>query len=61
MPNVFMVKNWFKKTPEHFRFTAESNQGAKTARGRSVNLAIVSANNHYMLALDQKLLIDSER
>src|SRR5919198_5866281 len=22
-PNVFMVKNWFKKTPEHFRFTAK--------------------------------------
>ena len=23
MPNTFMVKNWFKKTPEHFRFTAK--------------------------------------
>jgi uncharacterized protein YecE (DUF72 family) len=23
MPNIFMVKNWFKKTPEHFRFTAK--------------------------------------
>ena len=23
MPNSFMVKNWFKKTPEHFRFTAK--------------------------------------
>src|SRR5919198_5089585 len=23
MPNLFMVKNWFKKTPEHFRFTAK--------------------------------------
>ena len=22
-PNTFMVKNWFKKTPEHFRFTAK--------------------------------------
>ena len=23
MPNVFTVKNWFKKTPENFRFTAK--------------------------------------
>jgi uncharacterized protein YecE (DUF72 family) len=23
MPNLFTVKNWFKKTPEHFRFTAK--------------------------------------
>src|SRR6187200_2546383 len=23
MPNSFMVKNWYKKTPEHFRFTAK--------------------------------------
>jgi uncharacterized protein YecE (DUF72 family) len=23
MPNHFTVKNWFKKTPEHFRFTAK--------------------------------------
>ena len=23
MPNTFMIKNWFKKTPEHFRFTAK--------------------------------------
>ena len=23
MSNSFMVKNWFKKTPEHFRFTAK--------------------------------------
>src|ERR671933_2390642 len=23
LPNTFMVKNWFKKTPEHFRFTAK--------------------------------------
>jgi uncharacterized protein YecE (DUF72 family) len=23
LPNIFMVKNWFKKTPEHFRFTAK--------------------------------------
>ncbi|MFL6432870.1 MAG: DUF72 domain-containing protein [Nitrososphaeraceae archaeon] len=23
MPNTFMVKNWFKKTPENFRFTAK--------------------------------------
>jgi len=22
-PNVFRVKNWFKRTPEHFRFTAK--------------------------------------
>src|SRR6478672_12895136 len=22
-PNVFTVKNWFKRTPEHFRFTAK--------------------------------------
>jgi uncharacterized protein YecE (DUF72 family) len=23
IPNVFTVKNWFKKTPENFRFTAK--------------------------------------
>jgi uncharacterized protein YecE (DUF72 family) len=23
MPNAFMVKNWSKKTPSHFRFTAK--------------------------------------
>ena len=23
LPNTFMVKKWFKKTPEHFRFTAK--------------------------------------
>src|SRR5919198_2415159 len=23
MPNTFMVRNWLKKTPEHFRFTAK--------------------------------------
>jgi uncharacterized protein YecE (DUF72 family) len=23
MPNLFTVKNWFKKKPEHFRFTAK--------------------------------------
>jgi uncharacterized protein YecE (DUF72 family) len=23
MPNLFTVRNWFKKTPEHFRFTAK--------------------------------------
>jgi uncharacterized protein YecE (DUF72 family) len=23
MPNAFMVKNWSKKTPNHFRFTAK--------------------------------------
>jgi uncharacterized protein YecE (DUF72 family) len=23
MPNLFTVKNWYKKTPEHFRFTAK--------------------------------------
>jgi uncharacterized protein YecE (DUF72 family) len=23
IPNVFMVKNWCKKTPNHFRFTAK--------------------------------------
>ena len=23
IPNAFMVKNWCKKTPDHFRFTAK--------------------------------------
>jgi uncharacterized protein YecE (DUF72 family) len=23
IPNPFMVKNWFKRTPENFRFTAK--------------------------------------
>jgi uncharacterized protein YecE (DUF72 family) len=23
MPNLFTVKNWLKRTPEHFRFTAK--------------------------------------
>jgi len=26
-PNAFMVKNWYKKTPDNFRFTAKFPTG----------------------------------
>ena len=57
IPNEFMVKNWYKKTPENFRFTAKFPK-VMTRDKRLSNIDEGQLNNFFesISELKEKLL-----
>ena len=51
IPNVFMVKNWCKKTPDHFRYTAITHD--KRLKDVEKELELFFS---YMVNLEDKIL-----